>query len=1200
MKNTMKIVVAALFVLHATIACDASEIKPKASYIFRPAANDSVPDEGGNKWDGVAHISSNDVWVDTNQGPALQLKNENDKVELPADAFPGVQGSVRVVFRPDGNAEEPRHLFRVYHAKGDGLTLYMRNGALRLSYYNRSLNAYVSAVLPTGIVRPGEWTTATASWDLEGERRIQLQVDARKAGGQMEEGMRAEFHAESKVIVGNEHEGGSLFLGAIHSVQLFDEPLWENDAAASTVQPPAVLPKVARERVLPRTLFFSRTQPKYDLFTNTLLRRWVDRPLFFDRRTGESEKPYSIVTCGSFLKIQESLRAYGLDGFGHLIASRPFQGTSFLEQLDCADAHGENMVPLIMEIGATKTKKEADERKKLFFPLAKRALESPNVLRIGGRILVLSYVLDRYDVNLWTEFRESVRKEFGDKFLFVVDVTSRRPSLLAEFEELGGISEQTVEDFRKRLRTWLDVSDGIMWAAGSHTNHLDGTLHREFYREFLVPIFNGILNEEPYRGKLLGLDAEVGYINMMTSRKVQSEEGTRRLRDNFEIALEANPDFITMPEWDELNENTSIGPTLTNSLSTQRIVRYYTKKFAGEPNTPLPGDNTDIPNLVLSVYPYVKLGDAVNIEVLSIPESGASGEIAVELGLKNARGDVVKTFPKVTLPAAEMADHVFSFPSEALAQETVLRPFLKVTSAGGQVSRWEDGLESIRLLPTWNLNYKATKIPLRDLLQPEKAMFTAKANGDTVEVSGSVACDEKIMSVEVVQDSRELYAVDPMRELTPQGDEALIMLQWQAMRKLKDFAGTIEVHGGTLRKFEDWTRPEYKRESYRLALEDGKPVISFVTDDGVNSTNARGGFFLIGHPEEAVISIRTKLFNTDFAVKDILASGKVARVFPNGLTIEAQKLEMLPQVPYPILENEASFSATVRPWRKDTPLQMRVVTESGKIYRSAPIMPFEHSAEMVSLPVWSESDQEIKEVTVSSSRVPSIGAIMDKAHEAALHTDDISYFQGLIGGLPFDMAAFAHRYLATAYPSTATDTAPKWAVEDGALTLQFDGKGNFLYFPEETLPRGSFALEFEIKPGSDAPQLLCTSRGYRRGALTLTLANGELQGEWLDRSSKLTPFQTGLHLPKNEWSHVKVQYDLDALRFTVNGKSASVPRPDGAEQAIVPFIFGGYGNGQDLRYFAGFLRALRIRHASAPEASQSRIPQGVKIELASF
>ncbi len=1165
--------------------------KPVASFRFTPVADGVLRDAAGGPATASVTVEEGDGWVDTDRGPALELRGPKDAVTLSPEAFAGLRGAVRVTFRAALESERPQILFRVYHPGGDGLVLHYRRGELSFRYYNRADKTYVTASLPAEAAPLGEWTTVTAAWDLEAERLLTLAVPGRpEVKRKVPETMRPDFEPDSQVRVGNEHSGGSPFLGALLSVECFaSEPPPVAEQARVVPEQRAEVPKVAHRRRLPQTLFFTRTQPKYDLFSNPLQRRWVDRPLFFDRRTEASERPYNIVSSASFLRTQEILRDYGFNGVGSLLGSVPWQGTAFLEMLDTleksAPAHPAP-VPLVMEVSGYDDSEKLPERLRLFLPLARRALASPHVLRVGGKVLVLSYAVDRGAPSGWAAFQKAVREELGDQFLFVADVTLRRPSLLREFQSPSGIGKATLESFRAHLREWLDVSDGLMWAGGSHTNRPDGTFDRAFYQDWLIPVFHGILAEAPYQGKLLGLDAEVGYINVMTSRRINPEEGTSRLRDGLEMSLQAQADFIAMPEWDELNENTSVGPTLTNSLSTLRIVRHHVDRAAGREPAPLPGDDPTVPNLVVSLRPYLKLGERLEVEVLAIPDGSAPGPWKVELALKALDGRVVEQFEAATLAGDGLAAHRFALPSERLAAEPVVRPSLKVTAANGTVTEWEAGLEAIRLFPTWNLNYKATKVPLRDLLRPVSATFELKPGAAPGEViaKGRVVCDEPISTVEVVQDSRELYAVDPRGELAPREGEALVMLQWQAMRNPMPFEGSISVENGTLRRFVDWTRPEYKRASYRLTAKEGEGGLSvpFRTDDGVNSTNARGGFFLISPAESAVLTFKSNRFTHRFPVAGLKPGESVAVAERDGVTLEVRKPTLLPLIPHPLLEKEADFEAVVRPWRNDAPLQMRVVTVSGKIYRSEPVLPFALSGEAVSLPVWSETTGGPVSVTVSRSRVPEIVARLTPEGGATVATTGGPAFEGLAGGTPFDMAAFAKRHLRTAYPANAHQTAPAWVSEDGSPCLRFDGKGNFLYLPEETLPRGSFTLEFEIKPtGSSRPRVLCTARGYSQGALVLTLTNGELGGQWMDRGQRVRVLPGGLKVPEGVWSHIRVEYDLEQVRLTVNGQSATLPCPGGVVQTITPFIFGGYGNGKGLGYFSGYLRALRIGHSPA-------------------
>ena len=72
--------------------------------------------------------------------------------------------------------------------------------------------------------------------------------------------------------------------------------------------------------------------------------------------------------------------------------------------------------------------------------------------------------------------------------------------------------------------------------------------------------------------------------------------------------MAARPDVILLPEWDEFNENTCFRPTVYGGTTTQRIMRYYEPDQRVDP-TPVPGDDTSIPNLILSARKCVTLGE---------------------------------------------------------------------------------------------------------------------------------------------------------------------------------------------------------------------------------------------------------------------------------------------------------------------------------------------------------------------------------------------------------------------------------------------------------------------------------------------------------------------------------------------------------------------------------------------------------------
>jgi len=939
----------------------------------------------------------------------------------------------------------------------------------------------------------------------------------------------------------------------------------------------ATFAQPVRQRVLPRTLVFPRKQSKYNLFAN-YLHRWVDRPLFFDRRTGDTDQPYAVVACPSFRRNIDIARAYGVDGLGMITGSwminRPLD-----EAFDCLDAQSDADFKILMCVAGLPANNDAQiaDAVDAIAPALERTLASASAMRVGGKVLLSSYSFDRAPLDGQRQVFNALRERFGDTFLVAADMRADVYAIHREYENNGNaLSAETTANFEQKLRDWLDVFDGVMFAGANHlaakaTDRLD----RAFYRDCFMPMFVRVLNEPPYRGKLFGLSAAIGYINVTTSRNWIKEEGTRHLRDTFDIAISGNPDFIVMPEWDETNENTCIQPTLCNSLSTQRIVRHYTRKLAGEPPAPMPGDDIAVPNLVVSCRPYVMLGEPIEIEVLNIPDGTLDGAYRVRLELKDIDDNIVHTFDEQTLDAARLIDHTFTVPGESLAMHTVVTPSLTVTAPDGTTTHWQAGLECIRLRATWNINYKWTKTPLRDMVRPSRASFAFadEQPGEGVRVSGIFACDEPIMSVEVIQDECELYAVDPRDEFALRPGEALIKLQWQSMRNLP-MTGRIFITGGSLRHFRSLNAPLYKPEAYLLGTQDDSQTIEFTSDlTKLNCSKPRGGYMLVTNAQDAVFHMHTSHGNVDVPMRQLLASGVRAQTFSHGLTIELRHFRALPELPYPILKNEASFDTVVHPSRPYAPLQMRVVTESGRIYRSEPLVMQRPDGESIALPLYSEARGEVMLVDVVADRIVNLNYDLSDAHGSSIHAPGQPDFHGLAGGVPMYSAAFAPSKMAREYPADAAHTKPTWTTEDGRPCRRFDGKSNFILFPPETLPRGAFTMSFTIKPTSDQTQMLCTTRGYHQGCFQLLLIDGKLEGSYIDHAWQVTPLKTGLEVPVGSWSDVTVSYDLRQFVFEVNGKRAVVPCA-GRGGTYQPLIFGGRGK----TFFEGYLRSLHITH----------------------
>lgn len=942
-----------------------------------------------------------------------------------------------------------------------------------------------------------------------------------------------------------------------------------------------------------RPLVFCRGQFKYPLYGN-YSRRWLDRPLMHDRALLAEDEPYLHINYASFERMVQIARRYELDGFAffpqnpgmHFISEgRP---TSLFDFSDRAHGEGFRLLPEFTTTG--------DE--KVFAQALTEALASRSVIRLKGKVLFTSYVADAFTPARWKEILGKLRQKHGDTFLFLPDLTRLGGRPLHEWIQQFDSGKSLTDDERRALeaylRSYLDVCDGLYFAETPHLRTRERKFHSAFYRGFIIPLYQRILAEPAYKEKLLGLTAAIGYL-LPESGVMTSEDGTKTLRHSLEAAIAARPAVINMPEWDEENENTFIRPTVFNSFSSQRIVRHYMRLLRGKTPEPNPGDDLSIPNLIISYRKQLVLGERLEIEILNVPDSSCQGSCTATVTLRDLNGRLAKTSPPQELPLGELADRTVSMPSENLADHAVLIPCVTVARNGKQ-QVFADGLHHISLRATWNWDQKWVKQPLRDLCRPTKASFAwadSSAVGDNRRrLVGSIESAEELAFLEVLEDDDVTYAVDPRDEyLRDNPDHEVFVIERRSLRRQR-MTGSIAVRNAAARwlgpdVFQHWKR-DYHRDGERLFIHSN--VDWFVRAVYVAIPRAQIA--------TAVIEVDTDRIKTSVPISKIMRSGIYSETHSDGLSLTLSRLSKHPNVPHRLRRNSADFTISVRPEMATSVFHMRATTSGGKIYFSQPlVLPPMPSEKAVSAQVYSDSAMGPVTVMAHPSRVPDVGYDFNPDNGAVLVTAAGRPFWGIlgaytdsatgrggadgIGGTPF-------RFGTRNYPAEAAATAPQWVQEDGVHCLEFDGIGNHLLLPIETLPRrAGFKLRMEIKPLSDMPQTLFFCHGYYVGSLRINLAAGKLSGVYYDQHLKSHRLDPGLSLEIGKWSTVDVIHDLSSIRFSVNGlPSPPIPCPGpGMYQGVS--IIGGFGEGgtapdgsKNTGWFRGRLRALRIMHAT--------------------
>ncbi len=927
----------------------------------------------------------------------------------------------------------------------------------------------------------------------------------------------------------------------------------------------------AGEKEAARPHVFPRIQIKYSCFAN-YLGLWTDRPLLMDRSLRYKTGSFEHCTPESFAREVKMARAYEVDGFSAFINGQALYGAAaaVLSKEDFRD------FLLLPQFGVNDLKPASVS--KIENGLA-TALPSANTWKLNGEPVLSSYVFDCIPAELWAPVLEGIRARSPEKLRIVADMGVATGVLTRS----NAPNETALEAFRKKLRSYLDICDGIMIGTGDfgkrkpygYGTSLDETIYAK-----AVKAMKEVLAEPKYQGKLLGLGAPRGYINPF-SGVVHREDGTRRLRHSFEIAMAARPDFIQLAEWNEVNENTCIQPTVAGSFTNQRIIRYYMRQLKGEAPAPNPGDDLSVPNLVLSYRRDLKLGEAIDLEILNIPDADTGETFTAQLSLKDIKGNVFKTFPKQNFVRNEMHAQTVSFASEDMPGCPVFIPSLEVVNAEGESAVFEDGLLGIHLRSTWTTDYLEVHQPLRDLCKPEHASLTLAeqpAADGGIALQGSVACDEELASVEVLEGNKEVYGYDRENEFDL-GKNVLIRGEFVSAREIP-LTGKFYVRNAGEFHFRPW---EYANSGF---------TDFEVQGDGIafrqKCNSLLRGFFITiprANLEDAVLDFQGSSASFSIPVKELVENRLYSRTFSNGLVFSLRHHTALADIPVPVNAKSVNFSCTVFPEQAEPIYHLRLITKSGKIYRSRPIMPLPPSApdeRSIALNVFSEAKGSVVPVAVGARQIPDLNYRFEPArHDLLVPSAGVFWAAELGGGIDYGGPFHA----SGRFPAQAVNSSPEWVTEDGAQSLEFDGVGNWVVFPAEALPRGPFTLQFEIKPTSNRDEVLFRHQGSLIGSLTVRRSHGKLCASFTDSKVETTPFRTSLDLPVDRWSKVEIRYDLHQIVLQVDDRSESFPFSREALYSA-PSSFGGcsapgFGVEKGDAFFKGYLKSFRIVHHAA-------------------
>ncbi|MDF1816702.1 MAG: laminin G domain-containing protein [Verrucomicrobiales bacterium] len=909
----------------------------------------------------------------------------------------------------------------------------------------------------------------------------------------------------------------------------------------------------SRKPLTRRPLVYSRSQMKYPLGKN-YYHQWNDRPLLVDRKY---RVPSIYPTpLPSYRRTLQEVVKYDIDG----LAFFP-ETTRRIRMFEAHREAGFISTGLLPEFLATDDQAAIEAK----LEILKLAINHPAVPRIDGKVLVTSYRGEGLSPERWRKLLDTLRREVGDQFLYLPALTNvaklRQPFMRGE-----PITRAAVEKEQAVLRSYLDVCDGIYFNYPAAFRHPDHTFDEAFYRDIFIPVFKSVLSEPAYRSKYLGLSAYRSHMSPERSNSLH-EDGTRTLRRSFEAAMEARPDVIVLPEWDEQNENTSIRPTVYGSRTTGRIIRYYMSRIKNKDPTPMPGDDLTIPNLILSSRKAVTLGERAVFELLNVPDSVESTTYRAKLKLEDLSGKTVHQFPEVVFETGKLGEHRFHLPTERHPQVTALVPVLSVRNFEGRDLEFNEGFHHTAVRATWNWDHLYVKQPLRDLLHPGTATLAWR---DDHTLTAGVKSSEPLALIELLGDDDEVYTYDPQDEFFGRDpDKVRLLVEFRSINN-QTVNGTLTLRGATAEWFSNGA-PPVPDPGQAQTVQLIRPV----------SVHQRQIYLAIPNKDIASGELHIEFDKGSLVLplREIVEKQMIARGFAGGIHLSVKTCHRQLDLPASMEVTEANFKVPVQPEIATGQFHLRLTSTSGKTWRSRPVVsPSPNPDRAQTLRVFSDERQEPVDLQIAASRIPSLRYHFTPRHGAVLLTEAGRPFWATLGGFSNSTTGrgTVNGLFSENYPAEIERSEPQWVEDGGTHCLEFDGHGTYLELPREALPwHGAFTLEFEVKPKTDRDQVLLVNGALgRRHGLRLDIQDGRLLASFWDAKWKTHSLHTRLRVPPETWTKIRVRRDFETITLNVGESSKSFPvtHPAG-NTGFTVFGAGWKGNA-----FAGRLRGLVIDH----------------------
>jgi|GEM_PF-6641434 len=926
-----------------------------------------------------------------------------------------------------------------------------------------------------------------------------------------------------------------------------------------------------RKRVLDAPVVISQAQLKYPLETIrngfSYYSRWTDWPLFMNCPP-PGKKSYRGLSDQEYLFLCRTVKNYGMDGFSVFL---PSEG----KINDCRTIWNDfaAMAPECKLIPIWNLYTHPDS--------VRLALESPAVLKINGKVPLLFYGV--YPEAKRKKLAAELRKRYPGQLLLLPTDGLYDNAFENKFRQRA-VKEKDVERLKNNLRNILRDGDGFYFARRPRNFPGNGVLYLEFY-EYMVKLISEVMAEPGFENKLMALPAGVEHCNSGNIGYSLVADGTATLRGFMDIALKYNADIVNIPEWDEENENSSLRPTVFKGLSLMRLMRYYTSRGKNQTSSGLRGDNTALPNLVVSFRKMLVPGEKFKLELLHLPDRNREQPYEVQVRLKSADGRSVHVFPPVKLGGKGLQHADLILPSEKFAPEPLLMPELTIRQKD---SSWRcSSFGATALVPTAINDYEEYHLGIRDVIPADKADFSVvPLPNKRFEISGNFVFKEKVRNLELLENGRCIYSFTAPGEPSWRDDREYAAIEISLMSALRPIKCSGEI--SILSSEAAWMPSQVVNPGLRI----DKNRIHF-KNMALSNWEARA---VAAIPRRKLTGCQVKVAipgfcEQRFSFADLLKLENYAIYGKNGFVLSFSRQNRQEVHPRPQDRKTFVFSVAVTPEKADSVLMFQAVSPEGRQFRSkAFCLSGKVESQQRTVLVYSDTEKRPVKLQVSAARAPEINYLFTDRHGSTLATDAGRHFWASRGGYTIHSTGkgggatsfygIGNLPAARNYPDNAVCGMPKIRREGSKNVLCFDGIGNYITLPQGVIPRRTaFTMELKLCPDKDFSGncLLIgsqTCRGTHSG-LRIYLRKGCLCSEFMDRNLKLTWHETDLRIPNGRWSTLKITRDLENIIFELDGKfGGSFPCPNpGIFDTLA--VAGGSGKGGD--YFKGKIGKLTIK-----------------------